>query len=183
MRPVAPGDGTDAGPATRSWRAVTALLLVAAVALLVTAGVLLARPPGADATDRRALEESRRHEAAAEAARAQAVAFLTVDHEDMDGVVDRVLSGATGEFRAEYERDRDRLVSRARATRAVATAEALAVGVSRLSGKTAVVLVAADQEVRNDSTDGDPAVRPYRLELTLQQEGDAWLTSGLRVVG
>lgn len=183
MRPVAPEDGTDTVPATRSWRWVTVTLLVVAVALLVTSGVLLARGPLAGDVDDRTLEVSQRHETAAEAARAQAVAFLTVDHQDMDTVVDRVLSGATGRFRDEYERDRDRLASRTRASRAVATAEAVAVGVSRLSGARAVVLVAADQEVRNASTGGRPRVRPYRLELTLEREGGSWLTSGLRVVG
>ena len=39
------------------------------------------------------------HKEVAEAARAETLAFLAVDYRDMDPIMDRVLDGATGDFK------------------------------------------------------------------------------------
>ena len=120
------------------------------------------------------------HEVAA-AAGAEALAFLTVDHRTMDVVVERVLDGATGEFREEYESQSRRLTREATRTRATSAGEVVALGVSDLGDDAATVLVAANSTVTNTSTD-EPQVRYYRLELGLVREDGRWLTSTLRFV-
>jgi Mce-associated membrane protein len=117
----------------------------------------------------------------AAAASAEALAFLTVDHRTMDVVVERVLDGATGEFREEYESQSRRLTREAARTRATSAGEVVALGVSDLGDDAATVLVAANSTVTNTSTD-EPQVRYYRLELGLVREDGRWLTSTLRFV-
>ena len=121
------------------------------------------------------------HQEVAAAARAEALAFLTVDHRTMAVVVERVLDGATGDFREQYESQSRRLTREATRTRATSAGEVVALGVSDLGDDSATVLVAANSTVTNTRTE-QPQVRYYRLELGLVREGDRWLTSSLRFV-
>ncbi|MDR7254001.1 Mce-associated membrane protein [Nocardioides sp. BE266] len=120
------------------------------------------------------------HDVAA-AARSEALAFLTVDHRTMDVVVQRVLDGATGDFKEQYESQSKRLVKEATRTQATSAGEVVALGVSDLDDDSATVLVAANSTVTNTSTE-EPQVRYYRLELELVRDGNQWLTSRLRFV-
>ena len=124
---------------------------------------------------------ARQHEVAV-AAREEAVAFLTVDHRDMEPLVEAVLAGATGEFRDQYASQRDRLTSEAERTEAVSTGEVVALGVGDLDADSATVLVAANSRVSNTGTDAGGELRYYRLRLELVRDGDRWLTSGLEFV-
>ncbi len=117
----------------------------------------------------------------ATAARAEALAFLTVDHRTMDVVVERVLDGATGEFREQYASQSRRLTREATRTRATSAGEVVSLGVADLGEDAATVLVAANSTVTNTSTD-EPEVKYYRLELGLVREDGRWLTSTLRFV-
>lgn len=150
-------------------------LAVALAALLVAIGLLVTSRDSAD-------EEltAAQHEVAA-AARAEALAFLTVDHRTMDVVVQRVLDGATGDFREQYESQSRRLVREATRTQATSAGEVVALGVSDLDDDSATVLVAANSTVSNTSTQ-EPQVRYYRLELDLVREGERWLARRLRFV-
>jgi Mce-associated membrane protein len=121
------------------------------------------------------------HHEVADAARSEALAFLTVDHRTMDVVVERVLDGATGEFRKQYESQSRRLTREATRTQATSAGEVVALGVSDLGDDSATVLIAANSTVTNTRTD-EPQVRYYRLELGLVREGDRWLTRSLRFV-
>ena len=69
---------------------VLALLLVATTALLFTKGA--AATPG----DSKAEALSQQYEDVTEAARAETLAFLTVDYKNMDPLIAKVLAGATG---------------------------------------------------------------------------------------
>jgi len=120
------------------------------------------------------------HEVAG-AARAEALAFLTVDHRTMDVVVERVLDGATGEFKDQYESQSRRLTREATRTRATSAGEVVALGVSQLGDESATVLVAANSTVTNTRTE-EPQVRYYRLELGLVRKDGRWLTRSLRFV-
>lgn len=150
-------------------------LAVALAALLVAIGLVVTSRDSAD-------EEltAAQHEVAA-AARTEALAFLTVDHRTMDVVVQRVLDGATGDFRKQYESQSKRLVREATRTQATSAGEVVALGVSDLDDDSATVLVAANSTVSNTSTK-EPQVRYYRLELDLVREGERWLTRRLRFV-
>ena len=73
----------------------------------------------------------------AEAARTEALAFLTVDHADMDPLIDAVLAGATGDFAEQYASQREKLTSEAIRTEATSTAEVVALGVGDLDDDSA----------------------------------------------
>ena len=116
------------------------------------------------------------------AARTEALAFLTVDHTDMEPLIDAVLAGATGDFREQYESQREKLTSEAVRTEATSTAEVVALGVGDLDDDSAVVLLAANSTVANTKTGSEGQVRYYRLRLDLVREGGRWLTSNVRFV-
>jgi Mce-associated membrane protein len=118
----------------------------------------------------------------AEAARTEAVAFLTVDHADMEPVIDAVLAGATGDFAEQYESQREKLTREAIRTEATSTAEVVALGVGDLDDDSATVLVAANSTVTNTSTATEGEVRYYRLRLDLVREDERWLTSNVQFV-
>lgn len=167
---------------TGSWGVLNALLAALVLALAVAAVLTWTRQPGrAEPTpDARALSTDYR--TVSDAARAEALAFLRVDHRDMDPVVDDVLAGATGEFREQYAAGRDELVSSARRTRTTAYGTVRAVGVRSLADDRAVVLVAADVAARNRQTGGRDETREQRLRLVLERRGGSWLTSRLEFV-
>lgn len=151
-------------------------LAFALVALLVAIGVVVT---SRDSTDDD-LGAAQREVAAA--ARTEALAFLTVDHADMDPLIDAVLAGATGDFADQYAAQRDMLTSEAIRTEATSTGEVVALGVGSLDDDAATVLVAANSTVTNTGTDGEGQVRYYRLRLDLVREGERWLTSDVEFV-
>ena len=151
-------------------------LVLALVALMVAIGVVVT---SRDATDDD-LSAAQREVAAA--ARAEALAFLTVDHDDMDPLIDAVLAGATGDFAEQYAAQREMLTSEAIRTEATSTGEVVALGVGSLDDDSATVLVAANSTVTNTGTSGEGQVRYYRLRLDLVREGERWLTSDVEFV-
>ncbi len=160
----------------RGGRWVIGALAVVLVGLLVGIGVL--------ATSRDTVDEDlteTQHEIAA-AARAEALAFLTVDHENMAPLVDAVLAGATGSFKKQYESQRETLTSEAERTQATSTAEVVALGVGGFTEDAGDVLIAANSTVANSKTGSEGQVRYYRLRLSLVRKGDRWLTRNLEFV-
>ena len=151
-------------------------LAVALVALLVAIGLVVTSRDAVDDDLTTAQRE------VAEAARVEALAFLTVDHTDMDPLIDAVLAGATGDFAEQYESQRDTLTSEAIRTEATSTGEVVALGVGDLDDDSATVLVAANSTVTNTSTGDKGQVRYYRLRLDLVREGERWLTSNVQFV-
>lgn len=159
----------------RGWRALAAALAVVLVALVVGIVVVLRGSAGVD--DELTAEQ---HEVAA-AARTEALAFLRVDHRDMERLVAAVLDGATGDFAEQYDAQRERLVSEAVRTRASSTGEVVSLGVAGLADDAATVVVAANSTVSNSSTE-QPQTRYYRLRLRLERVDGRWLTSSLEFV-
>jgi Mce-associated membrane protein len=151
------------------------VLAVVLVALVVGCVRVLATTDGDD----EALTDAQ-HEVAA-AARTEALAFLRVDHRDMEPLVDAVLAGATGDFAEQYAAQRDRLVSEAERTRATSTGEVVSLGVSELGDDTATVVVAANGTVTNSGAER-PQRRFYRLRMELVREDGRWLTSDVEFV-
>ncbi len=157
-----------------SW--VAGALAILLVGLLVAIGLVIASRDDVD----EALTDDQ--QAAAAAARAEALAFLTVDHEDMDRLVDAVLAGATGEFAEQYAAQRETLTREAVRTEATSVPEVVALGVGDQDEDSATVLVAANSTVTNTGTGGEGQVRYYRLRLELVREDDRWLTDNLQFV-
>ncbi len=160
----------------RAGRWVAGGLAVVLVALLVAIGLVVTRQDDVDAGLTAAQQD------VAGAARREALAFLTVDHRDMDPLIDAVLDGATGGFAKQYASQRETLTSEAVRTEATSTPEVVALGVGDQDEESATVLVAANSTVTNTGTGADGQVRYYRLRLRLVREDDRWLTSDLQFV-
>jgi Mce-associated membrane protein len=160
----------------RAGRWVAGGLAVVLVALLVAIGLVVTAQDDVDAGLTTAQQE------VAGAARREALAFLTVDHRDMDPLIDAVLDGATGGFAKQYASQRETLTSEAVRTEATSTPEVVALGVGDQDDDEATVLVAANSTVTNAGTGAEGQVRYYRLRLRLVREDDRWLTSDLQFV-
>ncbi len=160
----------------RAGRWVAGGLAVVLVALLVAIGLVVTRQDDVDAGLTAAQQD------VAGAARREALAFLTVDHRDMDPLIDAVLDGATGGFAKQYASQRETLTREAVRTEATSTPEVVALGVGDQDEESATVLVAANSTVTNAGTGPDGQVRYYRLRLRLVREDDRWLTSDLQFV-
>lgn len=150
--------------------------MLALVALLVAIGVVVTSRDSTDDDLGAAQRE------VASAARAEALAFLTVDHEDMAPLIDAVLAGATGDFAEQYAAQRDTLTSEAIRTEATSTGEVVALGVGALDDDSATVLLAANSTVTNTGTGREGQVRYYRLRVNLVRTGERWLTSDVEFV-
>ncbi len=157
--------------------------MLAALSLLAATVLLLTKGAASTPDDSRAEALSRQYETVTAAATAQTEAFLTVDYKDMDPLIEKVLDGATGTFEEQYEKGKADLKASTQRSQAVSSGEVLSVGVADIDADNAVVLVAADSEVTNGSTQGKAQPRYYRLELTMVRQGDRWLTSDLQFVG
>jgi Mce-associated membrane protein len=119
--------------------------------------------------------------AAATSARTEVEGLIDVTGATSDQDLDRLLGGATAEFRAELEAQADRLRQTLTQNKVTATGEVVSTGVVDLGDGRATVIVAAAGTVKNQrSTDAQP--RNYRLRVDLQQDGDRWLLSGLEFV-
>jgi Mce-associated membrane protein len=157
--------------------------MAVALLLVVTSVLLFTRGAAAAPGDSRAEALSQQYEEVTEAARAETLAFLTVDYKDMDPLIDKVLAGATGPFKEQYERAKVTLKATAQEGQSVATGEVKAVGIGDIDADTAIVFVAADGSVTNKSTKGKAQPRAYRFKLTMVREGTKWLTSDLQILG
>lgn len=163
---------------------MTNLVLSLLALALVAASIVLARE-GAAATpgDSRAETLSQVHREVTKAAREETEAFLTINHTDMDPLIEKVLAGATGEFKEQYEAAKVTLKASAQQSQATSTGKVLEVGIADADDSNAVVFVAADSEVTNKSTKGKKQPRYYRLKLTMVRKADSWLASTLQFVG
>ena len=160
----------------RAGRWVAGGLVVVLLVLLVATALALT---GRDEVDEELT--AAQHDVAG-AARAEALAFLTVDHRDMDPLIDAVLDGATGDFAEQYASQRATLTREAVRTEATSTPEVVALGVGDQDEDSATVLVAANSTVTNTGTGGEGQVRYYRLRLELVRQDDRWLTDNLQFV-
>jgi Mce-associated membrane protein len=100
----------------------------------------------------------------------------------MDPLIEKVLAGATGPFKQQYDRAKGSLKTTAQQGQSVATGEVKAVGIGDIDDDTAVVFVGADGSVTNKTTKGKAQPRSYRFRLTMVRENGKWLTSDLKIL-
>jgi len=124
----------------------------------------------------------RDHAAAVAAARQFTVDFVSISASTVDADIQRVTSGATGDFAGEYTRGKTQV--RAAVVENEVQSQGTVLRAALVSGDTdsAVVLVAADATVRNVKA---PQGRPshYRVKVDLVKEEGRWLVSKLEFVG
>jgi Mce-associated membrane protein len=159
------------GPVTRSRRGVLSFL---ALALLATAGAVAVLAPTLSA-DRAA--DARRSEILA-AARQQAVNLTTIDARRLDQDVQRILDGATGEFRQQFEAGASDLTSVLTKTESVSTGEVLEAALVTSDDDSGQVLVVVDSTITN-TQEPKGRLSHYRMQLDLVRQGGRWLTSNL----
>ena len=147
------------------WRyaAVIAALLCAA-ALFGASALMVKQQHEAQANDRLKAEYTA-------AARQVVVTLMSIDTNDPQGSVQRILDNSTGEFRSEFEGAAADFIRMAEDAKVTTKATATAAAVETMTADSAVVLVSASSTVSN--TEGaDEAPRNWRLTVDLQRDGD-----------
>jgi len=116
------------------------------------------------------------------AARQSALNLTSIDAEQFDVAVQRVLDGATGDFRREFEDNSDNLEKLLADNEVSAEGNVLEAGLVRSDRSNASALVVVDSTVRNTATPRG-RVNTYRMQIEVQRVDGRWLTSTLRFVG
>ena len=178
-----PPPGHDDAPraglrGARTWRptrrllgAVTALLLLAAVAVCATLG--RAAWQAQRAADARAT--------ALAAGRQIAVNFVTMDAATFDADTKRVLAESTGAFQKEYASTLAQLKPVVTANKTVSTVERAEASLVSGDDDSARVIVGVVAPTTNASTP-KAEKKTYRLRLDLVKVGDSWKASSLDFV-
>jgi Mce-associated membrane protein len=166
-------------PPVRSRHRGAAFLLVLLTAVAAVAG---AAWTGLEVQRER--EAAARERAALAAGRTAAEAFTSYDHRQIEDDLDRVTAMSTGDFRTEFTRALGALTGAIRQARGVSEGTVTQAGVTRQSDDSAVVIAAVDATITNRHTgeSGQPSLRRYRLQITLDRVGDAWLISDIAPV-
>jgi Mce-associated membrane protein len=169
-------DGLLASPKRRR-----SLILIAAgitvVAIAVLAG-LAGRFEYQARHERRAAE----HVAALlQAGRQAALNLTTIDYNEADADITRVLDSATGEFKDEFQRNSAGFADVVRKAQATTVGTVTAAGVESTDGDSAQILVALSVKTTNA---GAPEQQPrlWRMRITMQKQGDDAMVSNVRFV-
>ena len=138
-----------------------------------------AAAPGSSPSEARAAEFSD----VTRAARTETLAFLAVDHRKMDELTKRVLDGATGEFKKQYQTSLKSLKDAAVSQESISKGHVDQVALGETDSDSATVFVAAGSKVQNKGTKGQVEDRSWRMKLTMARVDDRWLISKLEFVG
>lgn len=165
---------------TRALNLVLGLIVVVLVAWLVAFAVRgSVAAPGKTPAEQQAQELTEIRQAA----RSEAVAFLTIDYRRMDQVSDRVLAGATGQFKKQYGSSVKLLKEAAVSQDSLAKGYVKEIGIGAFDSDSATVFVSAGSKVKNKGTKGKFEDRTWRIRFNMTQDSDRWLVSQLEFVG
>jgi len=164
------------GPVVRRRPPWTLVAACAVLAIALAAAVL----GGSRWYGDRALDKA--HEAALAAARQTAVNFVSVSASSVDRDLQRIVAGATGEFKDEFVRGQAQVRAAIVENKVESAGTVLRAGLVSGDRRSAVVLVAVDATVKNVKA---PEGRPshYRIQVDVTRDGGAWLVSRLQFVG
>ncbi|HEX6498672.1 MAG TPA: hypothetical protein VF054_06520 [Micromonosporaceae bacterium] len=182
-------DGEDDAPRRRirlgGGRAPTGavrrvLSVVLVVALL--AGVVATVVFGARWYRQRQIDEA--HDQALAAARQECVNFVSISASSVDSDLQRILSGATGQFKDEFTRSMPQVRSAVMENNVESKGSALAAALVTGDRDSATVLVAVDATVKNTHAE-DGRLSHYRIQVDLARDSRSgkWLVSKLQFVG
>jgi Mce-associated membrane protein len=170
-----PGTGPITGPG-RPLRPIIALtaVLVLALSALVWAGLRW--------YDANQLAGA--HQAALAAAKQTTVDFVSISASSVDGDLQRIATGATGDFKDEFTRGMPQVRQAVVENKVESTGQVLRAGLVSGDLDSAVVLVAIDASVKNVGAP-DGRVSHYRIQVDLALDPDSgrWLVSRLQFVG
>lgn len=120
--------------------------------------------------------------AALGAARQEALNLTSIDGRDIDKDLQRVLDGATGSFRTDFQQRSKDLKTVLGENQVVAEGHVIDAALVRGDVDTATALVVVDSTVKNKAAPAGRA-NSYRMQLDLERHGSRWLTSSLQFVG
>jgi len=168
----------DQPPRRRASRPLLLLPILALVALVAADLVLLTHPRGESAHDRTAA-------VVLAAARQEAVNLTTIAYPSAARDLDRILDGATGGLRQQFQSQRGQFPAVLARDKSVSRGQVLAAGLISLTATTARVDVATDATV---STTGGGAkvqsvLKHYRMVMQLRLVGKRWLVSDVAFAG
>jgi Mce-associated membrane protein len=105
------------------------------------------------------------------AARQGVVTLMSLDHTKAQDDVQRIIDNTTGQFKEDFEAQRDAFAQVAQDSKVVTEVTVNVVAVKEMTDDTAAVLVSATSRVTNAAgANQDP--RPWRLMVDLVREGD-----------
>jgi Mce-associated membrane protein len=170
-------DEEPAGEPATAFPWLTVLLAAVLCAALAAAALLGYRWYGDRGLDRA-------HQRAVAAAKQATVDFVSVSAATVDRDLQRIVSGATGDFHDEFTRGQAQV--RAAVVENNVDSRGTVLRAALVSGdrNTAVVLVAVDATVRNaKSPEGRASHYRIQLDLTHDRDADRWLVAKLQFVG
>lgn len=171
--------GRAAAPPGRGVSRVGLTVVVAVMVVLLAIAVVL----GVWVTNaqRATAAEAARRQAVLSAGRQESINFTTIGYKTVGGDVDRVIGGATGDFRASYRQNRKTIKKTVTNNKSTSKGEVLTAALVSMDSDSAVALVVADASVTNVSYE-KPTLRHYRMRLDLVRKGGRWLVSDLTFV-
>jgi hypothetical protein len=175
---VAPADVAAPRSSGRGPAIAAAVLLLALVAAAVLLGIRDHRHRDANGQPLVPAEQS-----ALSAARAEAVALTTIGYQTAASDLNRVLAGATGSLRSQFERERSQLPATLAQTKSQSRGTVLSSALSSVSADHAEVLVAVDARVTGTDTTASGVLKHYRMVVTLQRVAGRWLASEVAFAG
>jgi Mce-associated membrane protein len=154
--------------------------------VLLAAALVLALAAAAAAEQRwyahRRLDAA--HQAAVAAAKQATVDFVSISASTVDRDLQRIVAGATGEFKEEFTRGMPEVRSAVTANAVQSQGTVLRAGLVSGDLDSAVVLVAVDATVRNvRAPDGRLSHYRIQVDVALDPVAGRWLVSRLQFVG
>ncbi|MEH1126143.1 hypothetical protein [Micromonospora sp. CPCC 206061] len=168
---------SDESPPKRRWRLP---LIGAAVALALALAAAVVS--GYHWNQDRALDEA--HQQALAAAKQTSVNFVSVSASSVDRDLQRIVAGATGDFKDEFVRGQAQVRTAVVENKVESRGTVLRAGLVSGDRRSAVVLVAIDATVKNVKAP-DGRASHYRIQVDVTRDGKsgAWLVSKLQFVG
>jgi Mce-associated membrane protein len=149
-----------------------------AFAVLVAAAVLLGIRH-----DRAGGSADRAQQAVLVAARGEAVALTTIGYRTADRDLGRILAGATGALRTQFEKQRPDLPKTLARNRSDSRGTVLSSALESLQPDRAQALVAVDATVTGSDLGPSGVLKHYRMVMTLQRVDGRWLASNVAFAG
>lgn len=148
------------------------VLLLALLAAAIVGSILLR---GYD-------ERATARAAALAAARQEALNLTSIDGRDIEADLERVLDGATGQFKTDFAQRSADLKKVLAENNVIAEGRVLEAALVRADTESATALVVVDSSVKNKAAPQGRS-NTYRMQLDLERHNGRWLTSTLQFVG
>jgi Mce-associated membrane protein len=161
----------EARRASRVLIAVLCVLLLALAAAALIGALKLREYSGRDNARAAALA----------AARTEALNLTSIDSTAIDADLKRVVDGATGGFKSDFQQRSQDLKTVLTENQVIAEGRVLDAALVRSDTETATALVVVDSNVKNKAAPAGRA-NTYRMQLDLERHGGRWLTSALQFV-